>query len=427
MVFLAYHILSTFLLILAIPYFILKRLTQRGYGREWVQRLGFLPPMSLKKPIWVHSASVGEVFCSIPLLRRIQRDFPQSQIVLTTMTRTGKETAKKFFPEADAIFYLPMDHPWVLKRFLKRVDPHLLLLAETELWPNLLRSCGKRGIPMVLFNGRISERSLRGYLLFKPLFQNSLNHLSLFLMQTEQDRNRIIEIGAPSEKTRVVGNLKFDQTFPPFSERRVEEMRGLPLLQEKSILIAGSTHPGEEEVLIRLFKDLKKIDPQLLLLLAPRHLDRLEEVEKILRRESISWKRRTHLEKIQDPKEPCEVILLDTMGELMSLYSLGTLVFIGGTLLPVGGHNPLEPLFFKKCVLFGPYTFHFSEISRSLVQEGGAIQVRDEEDLGFQLKRLLLDERMRREVGERGYQFLQRHRGTTERVFKEILPFLLRT
>ncbi len=427
MVFLAYHILSTFLLILAIPYFILKRLTQRGYGREWVQRLGFLPPMSLKKPIWVHSASVGEVFCSIPLLRRIQRDFPQSQIVLTTMTRTGKETAKKFFPEADAIFYLPMDHPWVLKRFLKRVDPHLLLLAETELWPNLLRSCGKRGIPMVLFNGRISERSLRGYLLFKPLFQNSLNHLSLFLMQTEQDQNRIIEIGAPSEKTRVVGNLKFDQTFPPFSERRVEEMRGLPLLQEKSILIAGSTHPGEEEVLIRLFKDLKKIDPQLLLLLAPRHLDRLEEVEKILRRESISWKRRTHLEKIQDPKEPCEVILLDTMGELMSLYSLGTLVFIGGTLLPVGGHNPLEPLFFKKCVLFGPYTFHFSEISRSLVQEGGAIQVRDEEDLGFQLKRLLLDERMRREVGERGYQFLQRHRGTTERVFKEILPFLLRT
>ncbi len=427
MVFLAYHILSTFLLILAIPYFILKRLTQRGYGREWVQRLGFLPPMSLKKPIWVHSASVGEVFCSIPLLRRIQRDFPQSQIVLTTMTRTGKETAKKFFPEADAIFYLPMDHPWVLKRFLKRVDPHLLLIAETELWPNLLRSCGKRGIPMVLFNGRISERSLRGYLLFKPLFQNSLNHLSLFLMQTEQDRNRIIEIGAPSEKTRVVGNLKFDQTFPPFSERRVEEMRGLPLLQEKSILIAGSTHPGEEEVLIRLFKDLKKIDPQLLLLLAPRHLDRLEEVEKILRRESISWKRRTHLEKVQDPKEPCEVILLDTMGELMSLYSLGTLVFIGGTLLPVGGHNPLEPLFFKKCVLFGPYTFHFSEISRSLVQEGGAIQVRDEEDLGFQLKHLLLDEQMRREVGERGYQFLQRHRGTTERVFKEILPFLLRT
>lgn len=427
MIFLAYHILLTLLLLLAIPYFIFKRLTQRGYGREWIQRFGFLPPLVLRKPIWVHSASVGEVFCSIPLIRRIKRDFPQSEIVLTTMTRTGNETAKKYFPEADAIFYLPLDHPWVLKRFLKRVHPHLLLIAETELWPNLLRSCGKRGIPMILFNGRISERSLRGYLLFKPLFQNCLKNLSLFLMQTEEDRSRIIEIGAPSEKTRVVGNLKFDQTLPTFSDKKLEEIRRMPLLQGKTILIAGSTHPGEEEILTRLFKELKKIDPQIILLLAPRHLNRLEEVENLLKRESVPWIRRTYLDRIQESKEGWDVILLDTMGELMNLYSLGTLVFIGGTLIPVGGHNPLEPLFFKKCVLFGPYMFHFSEISRSLVHEGGAIQVRDEEELGIQLKRLLSDERMRREIGERGYQFLQRHQGATERIFQEILPFLLQT
>lgn len=427
MIFLAYNILSTLLLILAIPYFTLKRLTQRGYGGQWIQRLGFLPPTPLRKTIWVHSASVGEVFCSIPLLKRIKKEFPSYQIVLTTMTRTGNETAKRYFPEAEAIFYLPLDHPWVLKRFLKRINPHLLLLAETELWPNLLRSCGKRNIPIILFNGRISEKSLRGYLFFKPLFQNSLNHLSLFLMQTEEDRARIIEIGAPSEKTRVVGNLKFDQTLPNFSEKKLEEIKRLPLLQGKTILIAGSTHSGEEEVLIRLFKDLKRIDPHLILFLAPRHLDRLEEVEKILERESIPWKRRTLLMGSQDPREPCDVILLDTMGELMNLYSIGTLVFIGGTLFPVGGHNPLEPLFFKKCVLFGPYMFHFSEISRSLILAGGAIQVRDEEDLGLQLKRLLSDEGMRKEMGERGYQFLQRHQGTTERIFKEILPYLLKT
>ncbi len=424
MILLAYNILLTFILILAIPYFTIKRLTQKGFGDEWIQRLGFLPSLSLKKPIWVHAASVGEVFCSIPLLRRIRKDFPKCQIVLTTMTRTGNETGKKYLPEANAILYLPLDHPWVLKRFLKRINPHLLLIAETELWPNLLRSCGKRGIPIVLFNGRISEKSLRGYLLFKPLFQNCLNYICLFLMQTEQDRSRIIEIGAPSEKTRVVGNLKFDQTLPTFSDEKLAEVRRLPLLQGKTILIAGSTHSGEEEVLIRLFKDLKKVDPLLILLLAPRHLDRLDEVEKILRRESISWMRRTLIEGIQDPSELCDVILLDTMGELMNLYSLGTLVFIGGTLFPVGGHNPLEPLFFKKCVLFGPYMFHFSEISRSLVHEGGAIQVKDEEELGLQLKRLLSDERMRREIGERGYQFLQRHQGTTERTFKEVLPFL---
>ncbi len=424
MIFLAYHILSSLLLFLAIPYFILKRIMQRGYGKAWIQRLGFLPPLVLKKPIWVHSASVGEVICSIPLLKRIQKDFPRCQMVLTTMTRTGNETAKKYFPEAEAILYLPMDHPWVLKRFLKRINPHLLLIAETELWPNLLRSCGKKGIPVILFNGRISEKSFRGYLLFKPLFQNCLKDISLFLMQTEQDRNRIIEIGAPSEKTRVVGNLKFDQTFPTFSGEKLAEVAGLPLLRGKTILIAGSTHPGEEEVLIRIFKNLKKMDPQLLLFLAPRHLERLEEVEKILKRESISWKRRTLLEGSQDLRESCDVILLDTMGELMNLYSVGTLVFIGGTLFPVGGHNPLEPLFFKKCVLFGPYMFHFSEISRSLVLAGGAIQVRDEGELGLQLKRLLSDERTRKEIGERGYQFLQTHQGTTERIFKEILPFL---
>jgi len=427
MVFLIYYLLSTLLLIMAIPFFLLKGLRQRGFGKEWIQRLGFLPPLVLKNPIWVHAASVGEVFCSLPLLRRIKKDFPQSQIVLTTMTRTGNETAKKYFPEADAILFLPLDHPWVLKRFIKRINPHLLLIAETELWPNLLRSCGKRRIPIILFNGRISERSLRGYLLFRRLFQNGLNHLSLFLMQTEEDQTRIIKIGAPSEKTKVVGNLKFDQTLPTLSGEKLAEVKELSLLQGKSILIAGSTHSGEEEVLIRILKELKKTNPQLILLLAPRHLDRLEEVEKILKRETLSWMRRTLLKESEDPGESCEVILLDTMGELMNLYSLGTLIFIGGTLFPIGGHNPLEPLFFKKCVLFGPYMFHFSEISRSLVHAGGAIQVKDEEDLFSQLKSLLSDEKMRREIGEKGYQFLQRHQGATERVFKEILPFLSKT
>jgi len=284
-------------------------------------------------------------------------------------------------------------------------------------------------------------------------------------MQTEEDRNRMIEIGAAIDKTRVVGNIKFDQPFPSFTslesptinggddinktsiphrkggvkapsfltgftqEASAEMARSLHLRGKETLLIAGSTHSGEEEILLSLLKDLRKIDSHLVLILAPRHLERLEEVERILKKESISWTRKTSLSVDQDRssgerKELPEVILLDTMGELMNLYSLGTLVFIGGSLVPIGGHNPIEPLFFKKCVLFGPHMFHFLEISRHLIEAGGAIQVGGKEDLAFHLKRLLSDERARKEVGEKGYQFLQKHRGATERIFEEIRPFL---
>jgi 3-deoxy-D-manno-octulosonic-acid transferase len=345
------------------------------------------------------------------------------------MTQTGYHTVKRLFPEPDSILFFPFDHPLIIRKAIRRIEPRLLLIAETELWPNLLRFCGKEKIPIVLFNGRISKKSLKGYLTFKSLFKDCLKSISLFLMQTEGDRDRINEIGAPPDRTKVMGNLKFDQAFPPVTQEERETLgRSLGLQGEEPLLIAGSTHAGEEEILIRLFKELKAKAPNLSLILAPRHLDRLEEVERILKREALPWMRRTSLpgedQPPKDRKNLPSVILLDTMGELMRLYSLGTLVFIGGSLVPVGGHNPLEPLAFKKCVLFGPYMFNFSEISKRLIENGGAIQVAGREDLLSHLKRLLVDERMRREIGEKGYQFLQKHRGSTERAFEEIRPFL---
>jgi 3-deoxy-D-manno-octulosonic-acid transferase len=430
MIYLLYNIFLTFILILSIPYFLLRSLVQKRFREELAERMGFFPNLPVKRPIWVHAASVGEVFCSIPLLKRIKVEFPHCGIVLTTMTRTGNEAAKNSISEANRVFFFPIDHPLIVRRVIKRIQPSLLLIAETELWPNLLQSCGKNKVPIILFNGRISEKSFRRYHLFEFFFKECLKFISLFLMQTEEDRNRIIRIGASSEKTKVAGNLKFDQTFPPFTQEMMTEMsKSLRFQGEETILIAGSTHSGEEEILIELFKELRKFDPHLVLLLAPRHLERLEEVERILRKESIPWLRKTSLSmdqnrSAQEPKEPPEVILLDTMGELMSLYSLGTVVFIGGSLVPVGGHNPIEPLLFKKCVLFGPHMFNFLEISQSLLEAEGAIQVDGKEDLFFQLKRLLSDEGVRKEVGERGYQFIQKHRGTTERMFEEIRPFL---
>jgi 3-deoxy-D-manno-octulosonic-acid transferase len=224
-----------------------------------------------------------------------------------------------------------------------------------------------------------------------------------------------------------VGNLKFDQPFPSFTREAMADIaKALDLGGAAKILIAGSTHSGEEEILVALYKELKKITPGLVLILAPRHLERLEEVEGILRKEALLWVRKTALSPSAGApgQEHPEIILLDTMGELMGLYSLGTVVFVGGSLVPVGGHNPLEPLFFKKCVLFGPHMFHFLEITRRLIEAGGAIQVSGKEALFTELKRLLFDEVARKEVGEKGHQFLQKHQGATGRMFEEIRPLL---
>jgi 3-deoxy-D-manno-octulosonic-acid transferase len=425
-----YTTLVTLFLILSSPYFLLRSLVQKGYRRELAQRLGCIPPLALNKPIWVHAASVGEVLCTIPLLKRIKRDFPQCDVVLTTMTRTGNDMAKRQIPEANAVLFLPLDHPFIVQRVVQKIRPDLLLIAETELWPNLLFSCRTRAIPIVLFNGRISDKSFPRYRFLRFFFEKYIKCISLFLMQTEKDRQRIREIGAPSETTKVVGNIKFDQTIPSFNQEQADEMvHSLGLRGNETILIAGSTHSGEEEILLRVFKELEPAHSDLVMILAPRHIDRLGEVERLLQKEGIPWKRRSSLSSNLNPpdsegKGSHRIILLDTMGELMNLYRLGTLVFIGGSLVPVGGHNPLEPLFFKKCVLFGPHMFNFSEMARLLIEAGGAVRVVGTDDLALQVKRLLDDETTRNDVGEKGHRLLQENQGATERIFEKIKPYL---
>ena len=427
-----YNVITSLFLLVAGPYLFVRSLFDNNRRRELLQRLGCFPDLSEKRPVWVHAASVGEVLASRSLIQRIKKAFPHNVLLLTTMTRTGQETAKKQIPEADVVAFLPLDHPLILRHVMKRVKPRFLLIAETELWPNLLHASGKTGIPTVLFNGRISDRSIRRYLRLKFFFQAYLASISLFLMQTEHDQSRIVAIGAPPEKTRVMGNIKYDQAPPDVAGDVAAEMaKTLGLRGDESVFIAGSTRPGEEELLLPLFKELREEIPHLLLVLAPRHLDRLEEVERILRGETLSWVRRTSLPVLENvsnrhSQNLPNIILLDTMGELVKLYSLAKLVFVGGSLVPLGGQNPLEPLFFKKCVLFGPHMSNFAEIARFLTEAKGAVQVKDPEDLRAEIKRLMRDDQARREIGERGYEVLQKHRGATERIFQEIQPYLLR-
>jgi len=420
-----YNLIFTLFLLLYLPSLFLKSLFRSSLRESLRERLGFYPSLSHLRPIWIHAASMGEVLCSLPLIKKIKEEFPSLPIILTTMTHAGRETARKNLSGVDGILYFPFDHPFILKRAFRRLSPSLLLLTETELWPNLLHLCGKKGIPLVLFNGRISQKSFGRYRFLKSFFKTPLRSVSLFLMQTEEDQRRILQMGAPLEKIRVTGNLKFDQTVFTLEKKGGNENNSSLFRGSDPLLIAGSTHSGEEEILLRLLKKLKKSHPSLRLLLAPRHLDRLEEVERLLRREGLSWVRKTALQ-VKEGKGGEGVILLDTLGELKMLYQYATIVFIGGSLVPVGGHNPLEPLFFKKCLLFGPHMFNFMEISKRLVDYGGAIQVTGEEEFAFQLDHLLRDEEKRKEIGERGYEFVQLHRGALERTMNEIRPYLLR-
>ncbi|MGQ9636986.1 MAG: 3-deoxy-D-manno-octulosonic acid transferase [Thermodesulfobacteriota bacterium] len=417
-----YTTILTLFLLFYIPFLFLKGLFQKPSRELLKERLAFFPRISFSKAIWIHGASMGEVLCTSPLIRKIKEEFPDYGIILTTMTKAGKETARNSLSGLDRILYFPFDHPLLLKRAFRNLSPNLILVAETELWPNLLRLCGQKEIPLLLFNGRISQHSFKRYRFLKPLFKAPLQSVSLFLLQTEEDRRRILRMGAPFEKTVVTGNLKFDQdSF--LREERKEKNNGLSFLKSVPLLIGGSTHAGEEEILLRLLRRLKKNYPSLHLLLAPRHLDRLDEVERILKGEGFSWLRKTSLTG-RTGEGKWDIILLDTHGELKTLYQFGTLIFIGGSLVPIGGHNPLEPLFFKKCVLFGPYMFNFLEISQGLVEFGGALQVKNEEELSHQVERLLREEDTRKEIGEKGYQFIQMHRGATEKTMSAIRSYL---
>lgn len=427
----AYNLFWTLFLGISLPYHFVRSLLRKPLWKGLRERIGLLPAMSDRRPLWVHASSVGEVLCSVPLVKRIKAEFPEVSVVVSTMTPAGREAAQKSLSEADGLFYLPFDHPLIVRLAVRRLVPRSLLLAETELWPNLLTIVGRKGVPIVLFNGRISNRSYRGYLFLRTLFRKPLRLVSLFLMQSEEDRNRIVSIGAPFPKTRVTGNVKFDQDLSVLTEaERMALSRSLGLSGNELLLIAGSTHGGEEEMILKGFKVLRDRWPELYVLLAPRHLRRLEEVESLLEKEGFSWVRRSAVALDAGRQgslgaEKPQIILLDTLGELKRLYALATLVFIGGSLVPVGGHNPLEPLCFKKCVLFGPHMFNFREISQALVEAGGAVAVEGEEDLLSKMTHLLTYEGKRIEVGEKGYQFLMRHQGATERIFQEIKSLLV--
>jgi 3-deoxy-D-manno-octulosonic-acid transferase len=409
-----YNIFLILATVLLFPVILFKLVTVPKYRGGLTQKLGRLRKGVLRvikgtRPIWVHAVSVGEVMAAHPLIRELRKTYPDRKLILSTVTVTGHYTARRRVPEADAVFYFPFDFPCIVRRVIRGINPEIVLVAETELWPNFFRELKRAGIPSAVINGRISPKSHRNYLRLKSFFSQVFEQVTLFCMQSEEDADRIKVIGADPAKVMVTGNLKFDQKIPAAQPNPVRIPAG------RRVITAGSTHRGEEAALLDIFSQLRGKYPQLLLIVAPRHPERFDEVAGIINSAGYECQRRTRL------KGPVkDVLLLDTIGELRTFYALCDIAFVGGSLVKVGGHNLLEPAAMKKPVIFSRYMFNFKEISEALMSSGGGVMVKDKGELYVQLDTLLSDPERAKRMGERAFRVIEANSGAAKKTIDAI-------
>jgi len=416
-----YNLILFFGTVLFLPVILFKLATVPKYRGGISQKLGWVRRDLMKviaggRPIWVHAVSVGEVMAIHPLVRELKKKYPRRKLIISTVTITGNFTARQRVPEADVVFFFPFDYPFVIRKVLKKINPVMVLVAETELWPNFFRELKRAGIPSVVINGRISPHSFKNYVKFKSFFKQVFEQVDLFCMQSDADAERIRTIGAVAEHVLVTGNLKFDQ--------KLSEPRAKPVAIPKTrkVITAGSTHRGEEEALLWVFSKLRGKFPELMLILAPRHPERFDEVEGLVNSAGFECQRRTRLK-----GQFKDVLLLDTIGELRSFYAICDIAFVGGSLVKIGGHNLLEPAAVKKPVIFSKYMFNFKEISEALIASGGGIMVKDKNELYVQLDSLLSDKTRAQQIGERAFKVIEMNSGAAGKTIAAVDRFITRT
>jgi 3-deoxy-D-manno-octulosonic-acid transferase len=381
---------------------------ERLYLRE---RMGFrLPPRNAAGPaVWIHAVSVGEVLSLRNLLSQIKKRHPSWRVYFSTLTNTGYRIAREELPQVDSVFFIPLDFAFTVKRFFRALNPQLLLLAESEFWPNLLRTAKKKCRATVLINGRMSLRSFKSYRRFQPLSLKVLENIDLFLVQTEQDKERIEDIGIDPQRIKVAGNLKAEMSLPCLGREEIQGLKknfGIP--ESKKVIVAGSTHKGEEEIILEAFGKARKAEGDLMLIIAPRHPERAGEVEKISLNLGLTVVRRTSAA----PGQTGDVLVLDTIGELAYLYALADLTFVGGSLIPHGGQNFLEPAFYEKPVFFGPHLDNFALLAEQFLRSGAARVVSGKNDLAEAF--LMKDEKSLLDMGKRAKALLNVLQGATE-------------
>ncbi|ANI52235.1 lipid IV(A) 3-deoxy-D-manno-octulosonic acid transferase [Pseudomonas sp. DR 5-09] len=386
-----------------------------AYAKRIGERFSYGLPTLQPGGIWVHAVSVGESIAAAPMIRALLQRYPQLPITVTCMTPTGSERIHAMFANEPRIqhCYLPYDLPCAAARFLDRVQPKLAVIMETELWPNHIHQCAKRGIPVALANGRLSERSAKGYGRFSKLTAPMLAEMSLFAVQTEAEAQRFRDLGARPETVEVTGSIKFDLTIDPQLLQRAAELRGQWQALERPVWIAASTHEGEDEVVLNAHRRLLANHPDALLILVPRHPERFNSVFELCQREGFATVRRSTGARVD---AQTSVLLGDTMGELLFLYALADSAFVGGSLVPNGGHNLLEPAALAKPVISGPHLFNFLDIAAQLRSAGALAEVDDAEGLATEVQRLFELPRDAQRMADAGLSVMRRNQGALQRL-----------
>jgi 3-deoxy-D-manno-octulosonic-acid transferase len=432
--YLLYSLLLTLGFLVLLPRFAFDALRSRKYITGLRERLGHLPAIAFddRPLIWIHCVSVGETEAARPLVRALLDKFPSYRLVVSTTTVTGQRIAREAFGrEAAAVFYFPIDWAWTVRRVLGTLQPAAVLIMETELWPNLLRECRARAIPVALVNGRISITSFDRYKLIRPFISRLLGNISIALMQSEQDASRIRELGIPNGRVLMTGNVKFDSAEGVIDDGATANIRErFGFDGTERLIVAASTHAPEEDVVIDALKLIKSSEPvyQVRLLIAPRHPERFDEVASLLQGSGLTWARRSDAARSED--ESCEVILLDTIGELRAVYPLADVAFVGGSIVPHGGHNALEPAARGVCIVTGAHTDNFAAVTKALLDENAIVQLPQVSasearvELASALSTLLSNDAQRREMGQRALEVCSRNRGATERTVQMLAKLL---
>ena len=395
---------------------ILIRLARRGlhyrsYLGRWRERFGFFPAPGFTQSIWIHAVSVGEVNAAVPLIEALMRRHADLPLVITTITPTGSERVQKLFGERVFHVYLPYDLPASVARFLDRVRPRLGVIMETEIWPNLFHECARRKVPLVVANARLSQKSLRGYGPVRPLARVAIRSARHVAAQSEADAKRLLELGADPERLSVLGNIKFDMAVPEELQSTGRELRA-QWGPHRPVWIAASTHEGEELAVLKAHAAVLRRFPDALLLIAPRHPERFRPVALACR--NLGFATCTRNEDVWADNN-CQCFVIDTLGELLRYYAASDVAFVGGSLVPIGGHNVLEPAALSVPVVVGPDTFNFEAITLSLVEQGGAAQIADADALGATIVKYLADEAARRRMGAQARLVFERERGAVAR------------
>lgn len=409
--------------ILALPVIFLRLLWRSrkapAYRRRWLERLGIFACNIKPGGLWLHAVSVGEVVAALPLIKSLQKQYPNLALTITTTTPTGSQRVQQSLGASVTHVYLPYDIIWALQSFVRKIQPQCLVVMETELWPNLFEICQQRNIPIVIVNGRLSDKSFKPYSRLRWFMQPMFDRVNFVAAQSDLDADRFKQIGVASDKLLMAGNLKYDVQVTPQQQELGQQLR--QNIGQRLVWVMASTHAGEEEMALDAFANLQNEFPNLLLILVPRHPERFNSIAELIEQRKLRFVRRSQNPSIS---ADTQVLLGDTMGEMNVFYAAADLAFVGGSLVPIGGHNLLEPAALGIATITGPYMSNFIEITNKLLQSSAVIQVSDAEQMQQKLRELLADTALRQQMGQFGLQVIAKNRGANERIMQIIKKHL---